>query len=157
MPANAFGVTSRAACAHSHQPGSAAEILTISDNPTLALYLSGLFEQCGWTIARTHSCGAGLSFLRENRAAVAVCEEVLPDGSWQDAAAALGSLPDAPALVVVGEDEALGREVSALGGFDVLVRPLRQSDVVWTIASAWHAWKKRCEAGGNGGLPCSGA
>jgi hypothetical protein len=40
-----------------------------------------------------------MSFRRENRAPVAVCEESLLDGFWCDAAAAFRSLPDAPALV----------------------------------------------------------
>jgi hypothetical protein len=79
-----------------------------------------------------------------------VCEESLPDGFWHDSAVALSSLPDAPALVVVSDDDSLVHEVLALGGFDVLVRPLRKSDVVWTIASAWHAWMKRVGGSGTG-------
>ncbi len=62
-----------------------------------------------------------------------------------------------PALIVVGGDAALAREVAARGGFDLLVRPLRQTDVVWAVASAWHGWVKRIEGGGSGGAPCSDA
>ncbi|MBZ5617775.1 MAG: hypothetical protein LAQ69_03420 [Acidobacteriia bacterium] len=169
---DAFSVTSMAACpqlpfglaselqdgqTHRRHASRATDILTISDNPTLGVYLSGLVERSGWTIARTRTCEAGVSFLRDNTAAVAVCEESLPDGFWHDAAMALSSLPDAPALVVIGDDEGLVQEVLALGGFDALVRPLRESEVLWTIASAWHAWMKRFESGGNGAPRCSGA
>jgi DNA-binding response OmpR family regulator len=128
---------------HRHQTSRAIDILTIGDNPTLSVYLSGLFQKSGWTIAHARTCEAGLSFLRDNRAAVAVCEESLPDAFWHDAAAALTSVPNAPALVVVSDDQSLVHEVLALGGFDVLVRPLRESDVVWSIASAWHVWMNR--------------
>ena len=134
------------------QSSHAIDILTISDNPTLSVYLSGLFQNSGWAIARARTCQTGISFLRHNTAAVAVCEEILPDGYWHDAAAALQSVPEAPALVVVGDDHSLVHEVLALGGFGVLVRPLREVDVVWTIASAWHAWMKRFEAS-EGGAP----
>jgi DNA-binding NtrC family response regulator len=130
------------------QPSREIDILTISDNPTLSVYLSSLFQKSGWALARTRTWAEGISFLERNRAAVVVCEESLPDGFWHDLAVALSSLPDAPALVVVGDDHSLVHEVLALGGFDVLVRPLRESDVVWTIASAWHAWMKRFGVGG---------
>ena len=86
---------------------STADILTISDNSTLNIYLSGLFEQSGWIIVRRRTCAAGVSFLRDNRTALAVCDESLPDGFWHDAAMMLSSLPDAPGLIVIGDDEAL--------------------------------------------------
>lgn len=127
-----------------HQrPSGATDIVAIGDDPTLSVYLAGLFEKSGWTIARARTCEEGASFLSENRTAVAVCEQRLPDGFWHDAAFEVSSIPDAPALVVVGDDESILHEVLALGGFDVLVRPLRERDVVWTIASAWHAWMTR--------------
>lgn len=172
MPANAYSVTSMAACpqlpadlvpeprgdrTNRLQPSGATDIVTISGNPTLGVYLSGLFQKSGWTIARTRTCADGVSFVRDNRAAVAVCEETLPDGCWYDAAAALNSLPDAPALIVIGDDPAIAQEVEALGGFDALVRPLREAEVVWSIASAWHAWMRRRESGGSGGYRCSDA
>jgi hypothetical protein len=167
MTNNAISMTSMAACPElpyelvnepgegyiqNPRPSSVIDILTIGDNPTLGVYLSGLFRGSGWTIARTRTCREGVSFLKGNRAAVALCEESLPDGFWHETAVALSSLPDAPALIVVGSDPSLVHEVLALGGFDVLVRPLRAADVVWTIASAWHAWMKRFERT-EGGAP----
>ena len=164
---DAKSVTSVAACAplpfgaprdaKSHplrDSASTTDILTVSDNPTLDVYLSGLFKQSGWTIVRRRTCEAGVSFLIDNPTAVVVCEESLPDAFWHDAAMVLSSLPDAPALVVIGEDQSLAHEVHARGGFDALIRPLRESEVLWTIASAWHAWMKRRENGGNGVPKC---
>ncbi|HWQ54490.1 MAG TPA: hypothetical protein VN442_12470 [Bryobacteraceae bacterium] len=157
MPTNPFSVSSMAACPQASAPKPPTDILIIGDNPTLGVYLSGLFQQPGWTIADTRSCATGTEFLRNRRAAVAVCEEVLPDGSWHDVSAALNSVPDAPALIVVGNDQAVVQEVLSFGGFDALVRPLRESDVVWAIASAWDSWMKRFEAGGKGAPQCPGA
>jgi len=134
----------------------ATDILAISENQLLSVYLSGLFRPSGWAIAHATTCRAGVSFLKGNQVAVAVCEENLPDGSWRDVADVLSSLPHAPALVVVGRGRELLHDVLASGGFDALVRPLRESDVVWTIASAWHTWTQRPQGGGSGALRCSG-
>jgi DNA-binding NtrC family response regulator len=162
---NASGVISMAACPQlphgsaneprdgqekRQQTSRAIDILIVSDNATLSVYLAGLFQNAGWTIARTPTCTAANAFLRDSRAAVVVCDPVLPDGRWHNVAAALSSLADTPALIVVGDDHSLLQEVLAFGGFDVLIRPLRESDVVWTIASAWHTWMKRIGAGGDG-------
>ena len=107
-----------------------------------------LFQRSSGAIARTRPVAEGISFARANLAAVAICDDFLPDGRWYDAAAAFSSLPDPPVLVVIGDDPAIVQEVGALGGFDALVRPLRESDVIWSVASAWHAWMKRAKAVG---------
>lgn len=120
------------------QPSPAADILSISDKPALAAYLPGLFRSFGWTVAGARTFAAGLSCLR-------------------DAAATLGPAAEAPVLVVVGNDPSLAGEVLASGGFDALVRPLRKADVLWTVASASHAWITRQEAGKKGGPRCSDA
>ena len=74
---NAITMTSMAACPQlpyelvneprervirHQQPSSAIDILTISDNPTLSVYLSGLFRRSGWTIARTRTCREAFRF-----------------------------------------------------------------------------------------------
>lgn len=134
------------------------DILTIGTNPTLGLYLSDLFRRFGWSVARTRDCAGALEFLQANGAAVVVCEESLADGGWQDAAERMASIENAPPLIVLVESERLS-EVVAHGGFDVLTRPLREADVVWTIATAWDHWMKRFErsGNGNGGIRCSDA
>ena len=98
-------------------------------------------------IVRRRTCEAGVSFLRDTRTAVAVCDESLSDGFWHDAATSVSLLPDALAFIVIGDDEALAQEVQALGELRAVVQPLRESDVLWTIASASDAWVKHPEAG----------
>jgi CheY-like chemotaxis protein len=171
MTNNAFSVASAAACpqlpsgverelctsrTEHRQATRLVDILAISDNPTLGLYLSELFAGSGWTIVCAHTWEAGVSLIKDNRVAVAVCEDSLPGKDWQEAAAELRSLPGSPALVVIGGEPGLASEVLAAGGFDALVRPLRESEVVWVIASAWHCWLKCDEDDGKGALRCSG-
>lgn len=139
------------------RPSAVADVLSIGANPTLAIYLSGLFQSFRWTVRRSESCKAAIEFLRSNRAAVAICEEELPDAAWQDALRAINAMTDAPMFVVIGSDKTVLGEVLALGGFDVLTRPLRESEVIWTVASAWHEWMNRFGSRENGGLRCSDA
>ncbi len=133
-----------------------ADILTIGASPSLEAYLEGLFQPSGWIVSGVPGRVAACEFLQNAAAAVAVCEELLPDGSWRDVALDLNPIPNRPVWVVVGDDWSLSDEVSQLGGFDTLTRPLDDSEVVWSIASAWHEWMKRTETGGGGTL-CSGA
>jgi hypothetical protein len=139
------------------QTSASVDILSIGSNPTLPVYLSGLFQRFGWTVGRSANLEEAGAFLAYNSAAVAICEEALPDAVWQDALAVLNALPDAPMVVVIGDDKALLDEVLALGGFDVLTRPLREAEVIWTVASAWHQWMKRFENPDTRGPRCSDA
>jgi DNA-binding response OmpR family regulator len=127
------------------------DILTIGNDPALAACLSGLFRNSEWTVAETRTSEEGISLLKNIPVAVAVVEQRLPDALWREIATSLGGVPEAPALVVLTDDPSLVHEVVALGGFDVLLRPLDRADVRWTIACAWHAWMTRLER--IGGMP----
>jgi DNA-binding NtrC family response regulator len=133
------------------RPSRAIDILTIGDDPPLTACLSRLFRGSEWSIANARTCQGAVSILEHTPAAIALFDQRLPDATWHEAAAALGGVPDAPVLVVVSNDPLLVDEVISMGGFDVLLRPLEEADVMWTIACAWHAWKTRLER--NGGMP----
>ena len=131
------------------QPGTnlVTDVLVIDENDIIADYVCALFRRSGWTIARRSACADGVSMVNERPVAVAICGQSLRDGTWQDLALAFSGLPEAPALIVISDDPGLVKDVVALGGFDVLVRPLLSpGDVVWSVASAWNAWWKRYEA-----------
>jgi hypothetical protein len=134
-------------------PRLVTDVLVMSASNSISDYVTSLFRGSGWTIATRRDCGDGISFVNENRAAVTICDEILSDGSWQDLALAFSTIPHAPALIVVSDDPDLEKEVVALGGFDVLARYLNPADVIWSVASAWHAWWKRYEER-DGGVQC---
>ncbi|MCC7175355.1 MAG: hypothetical protein IT159_09175 [Bryobacterales bacterium] len=138
-------------------PAVVTDVLSVGDNATLHVYLSDLFQRLRWVVGYDMSFGEALHSIRHTPTAVIVCEEHLPDGSWRSWVNKLRSVPDAPELIVVGDDRSLRSEVLELGGFDTLMRPLREADVVWAVASAWHQWRKRFEDQGDGGPPCSAA
>jgi len=149
--------TPRSPARRLRKPAVVTDVLSVGANATLHVYLSGLFQRFRWVVDYDMSFGKALYSIRHMATAVIVCEEQLPDGSWQSWASSLRSAPNAPELIVVGNDRSLRSEVLALGGFDALTRPLREADVVWAVASAWHQWRKRFEDQGGGGLPCSDA
>jgi DNA-binding NtrC family response regulator len=153
MLANAIRLTSSTACSPLH----VTDILTIGANHMLDRHLVGIFQRFGWRIANRPSRAAAIEFLRKNKAAVALCQELLPDGTWRDAANQFESIPDAPALIVIGQDTAILDEALASGGVDILKWPLHETEVVWTVASAWHQWMKRFEILNKGGAQCSDA
>jgi len=121
------------------------DVLVISNSEGAAASILSLFSRSGWTVDSVRDCSEAISFVNDRRAAVAVCDESLIDGSWQDLAAAFSTIPHAPALIVISDDPVLSRDVVALGGFDVLARRLDPRDVLWSVASAWHEWWKRHE------------
>jgi DNA-binding NtrC family response regulator len=133
------------------------DVLVISDDSSVASYVTSLFRRSGWAIDSRSTCGEGVSFINETRAAVAICAETLPDGSWQDVALAFSAIPHAPALIVLSDGADSANDVVALGGFDALVRPLCAEDVVWSVASAWREWWKRHDARDGGVVACSDA
>ncbi len=133
------------------------DVLSVGANPTLAVYLAGLFTKFGWTVRRAANLAEARAFLGNQKAAVVVCEEALPDGVWQEALGVVNATPDAPMFVVIGSDKSLMGEAPALGGFDAVIRPLREAEVIWTVASAWHQWMKQFEDLESGGAPCSDA
>jgi hypothetical protein len=120
------------------------DVLAIGDSITD--YVTPLCRLSGWTLATRRAGADGVSFVNDNRVAVAICAASFRDGSWQDLALAVRAIPHAPALIVVSDDADLTKNVIAFGGFDVLVPPLSPGDVAWSVASAWHGWWKRYEA-----------
>lgn len=121
------------------------DIVTVASDPKVHAQIGALFRRFGWCLAPLRSGAAAINFTSDNLAAVALCEEKLPDGTWRDLAAAFNAQPYSPSLIVIAEDKSLVSEVAQQGGFDVLTRPFNQADVLWAVASAWHAWMTKYE------------
>ena len=68
-----------------------------------------------------------------------ITENFLPDGhSWRDLLGELHALPHAPPLIVTDRlaDEALWAEVLNLGGYDLLMKPFEEKEVLHVLAMA---------------------
>lgn len=133
------------------------DVLAVCSNPALSFCLSGALQPFRWNLEEVRTVAGARDILSNQRTAVVVCESMLRDGPWTDLAGHLRLLPNSPGLIVVEDDSVSAGEVEALGGFGTLSTPLREADVIWTLASAWHMWMSKAEEHESArGVPCSG-
>jgi DNA-binding NtrC family response regulator len=78
-----------------------------------------------------------VAYLCRDRVDVIICECHLPDGTWKDLLGHIAEMLDPPALVVTsdGVDAHFRSEVRALGGYDVMTKPLNADEVRRVLAS----------------------
>jgi len=86
-----------------------------------------------------------------------ICERDVPDTDWKQALTQLAELADSPLLIVTSRwaDDYLWAEVLNLGGYDVLMKPFDQTEVVRVISLAWLNWKNNHDRRAGMTRPCS--
>ncbi|MGH9613342.1 MAG: response regulator [Bryobacteraceae bacterium] len=111
------------------------------DDPTLQSVLRNL----GWRVCVSCSIRETLAAARDNRLDVVICDEELTDGGWKDLLAGFAHFPCPPSLIVISErlDSSLWAEVLNLGGFDVLLRPLKENEIAGVLHMAHRHRDKR--------------
>jgi DNA-binding response OmpR family regulator len=125
------------------QPERTVSVLAVSPFEDDHMFLGNIFSHSNWHIHGVRCWRDALGHLSEHRTAVVVCERDLPDSDWKRVLADLGSMPDAPLLIVTSRwaDDYLWAEVLNLGGYDVLMKPFDQTEVVRVVGLAWLNWK----------------
>ena len=70
---------------------------------------------------------------------VVICASDLPDGTWRDVLNQIHMLTHPPVLIVTSRlaDDHLWAEVLNLGGYNVLAKPFRESEVKHVVTSLW--------------------
>jgi DNA-binding response OmpR family regulator len=113
-------------------------ILSISSTPEDYHALCTILNDPFWQIAKAGTCKEAIARLSRKHIPVVVCECNLPDGSWRDILNHMIELADPPVLIVTSRlaDERLWAEVLNLGGFDVLPKPFRESEVKYAVTAA---------------------
>jgi DNA-binding NtrC family response regulator len=101
--------------------------------------LNALFQRNGWTLKSTDCLGPASALLHEMSISVVVTERDLPVGDWKDVLEATHSLRTVPLVIVISRfaDDHLWAEALNLGVYDVLLKPLDESEVVRVLTSAW--------------------
>src|SRR5689334_7490100 len=113
------------------------DVLTIGNKTTVLRPVQRALIGSGWIVRHADTLQSAVRLLQMNSAAVAVVEA---DEEWVDILSCLRSIPNPPEVVVLTyEDLGIG-DVLSLGAYDVLERPLTSADLLWSIATAWHAW-----------------
>jgi DNA-binding NtrC family response regulator len=100
--------------------------------------LNALFQHNGWTL-HGKSLSSASALLREKATSVVITERDLPDGDWKDVLVAIHILRNPPLLIVIARlaDDYLWAEALNLGAYDVLAKPLDQTEAVRVLTSAW--------------------
>lgn len=115
-----------------------------ADDPALQSAVHSL----GWRVCVSCSIRETLAAARDNRLDVVICDEELTDGCWKDLLAGFAHFPCPPSLIVISErlDSSLWAEVLNLGGFDVLLRPLKENEIAGVLHMARRHRDKRKHA-----------
>lgn len=111
-------------------------ILAVSPAGEEQRALDLILEGSEWQTLKCGTCAQARRLLRY--ASVVLCERELPDGDWKQVLKEIQNMLDPPLLVVTSRlaDERLWAEVLNLGGYDVLAKPFKAAEVLWTVAAA---------------------
>ena len=104
-----------------------------------------LAEVCSrrqWNVLFADTCDQARAALDQVKAPVILCDRDLPGGEWRDVVQALASFPHRACVILISRvvDDYLWNEVVQRGGYDVLLKPLREEDVVRAVRLAWSYW-----------------
>ncbi len=124
-------------------PDRIVTVLAISGNEDDLVALRNLFGHSNWKLRTARSWTEGHAALEREPVGVILCEHKLPDADWKDVLASVQSRPELPLLIVTSRlaDDQLWAEVLNLGGYDLLMKPFDQTEVVRVVSLAWLNWK----------------
>jgi DNA-binding response OmpR family regulator len=110
-------------------------MLAISSDVEDHKTVRGILDGSEWHALACKTYGQARPLLRE--ASAVLCEQNLPDGDWKRVLRELQNMLDPQRLLVMSRlaDSQLWAEVLNLGGYDVLAKPLRAQELLWTIAT----------------------
>ena len=113
--------------------------LLISPDEEDHTVLNELFQHNSWTLRRASSVNSASTLLNEGATSVVITERHFPVGDWKDVLEVIHHLPKAPLLIVIsrGADNYLWAEALNLGAYDVLAKPLDQTEATRVLTSAW--------------------
>ena len=118
-------------------------MLLISSSREDHVSLRRILSRDRWKVHEARSYREAMSALCADRMPVVICESSLPDGNWKDVLGQVAPMADAPRLIVTSfhADDRLWAEVLNMGGFDVLLKPLDESEVLRVVDLAWRNWE----------------
>lgn len=115
-------------------------VLAITNSTADRTQLERIFDRAGWRIVFAESIAAAA----REPARVVVCDRDTVGPAWREALQELAGQNGRRCVILASSvaDDYLWEEVLQLGGYDVLVKPYRESDVLRTIEFGWAAVTK---------------
>jgi DNA-binding NtrC family response regulator len=104
--------------------------------------LAGVCSRRQWNVLFADTCDQARAALDQLKAVVILCDRDLPGGEWREVVQVLASFPHRACVILTSRvvDDYLRNEVAQRGGYDVLLKPLREEDVVRAVRLAWSYW-----------------
>ena len=124
-------------------PEKTAAVLAVSPLSADLVRLREILSQGNWQLHEASDYNKALALSRDESVQVLLCERDHADGNWEDLLTATARPPAPPNLIVFSRlaDESLWAMVLNLGGFDVLVTPFEQEEVLRVTLAAWSRWE----------------
>lgn len=109
-------------------------VLVIDDEPRLIEVMRILLRDAGFDVLEAATVDAGVAHARSGRAAIAVIDDLLPDGTIIDILEALRSVTDMPVIVLSAlRDENAKVEALTSGADDYVTKPVGARELVARI------------------------
>lgn len=129
------------------QPDRTVIVLEISPFESDHTVLRRIFSHTKWKLQITRTCSEAINLLNHKLIPVVLCERDLPDGSWKDIVERTAQAANPPSVIVSSRlaDDNLWSEVLDSGGYNVLSKPFKESEVFRDVSLAWLDWKARAD------------
>jgi DNA-binding NtrC family response regulator len=97
-----------------------------------------------WQVRFADTCEQGLECLGDSHFGVILCDRDVPGGDWREHFSVLHAAAPGSCMILVSRvnDDYLWEEVIRSGGYDVLSKPLQETQVVRAVSLAWSYWKQ---------------
>lgn len=107
--------------------------------------LERVFRAQGWSLTTADSLGRGLSAPANSGPVMVILDRDLASPDWRPAVRQFASHRNCACVILVSRvvDDYLWEEVINHGGYDVLVKPFQERELVHTLEFAWSVTKLR--------------
>lgn len=122
-------------------------VIAIGGGETDYSPLRDMFREASWELFETTSAKEALSIIKKYQIPVVLMDRDVPGTNWKDVLKDLRSVKPAPALIITARfaDEYLWAEVLNMGGYDILVQPFDQEEVIRVFRAAVRHFTNECE------------
>ena len=105
--------------------------------------LQHILDHTSWKLWPTRSIADAIDAVQRHPIPVVVTTEQLPDGNWKDLLIQLQCLPKPPEVIVMtsNADDRFWSDVLWSGAYDVIPKPLNNSEVFRIVSLAWRQWR----------------
>ena len=107
--------------------------------------LRRLFKAQGWSLATADTVALGLSADLNSGPVIVMLDRDLASPDWRPVVRQFASHPNCACVILASRviDDYLWEEVIIHGGYDVLVKPFQERELIHTLEFAWSVTKSR--------------